>query len=93
LHVVGFVLLWLALWKQEAFRGGEDLAMQDVMFETLSQILAIESEICQGSALHGLSHLHHPKTGVVIERYLSSRPSLPREWKDAALAAARFQLM
>ena len=36
-------------------RGGEDLAMQDVMFETLSRILGLESETCQGAALHGLS--------------------------------------
>lgn len=32
--------------------GGEDLQMQDVMFETLASILALDSEICQGAALH-----------------------------------------
>ena len=74
-------------------RGGEDHAMQDVMFETLSQILGLESEICQGAALHGLSHLHHPGTEEVIGRYLSEHPTLPEEWKRVALAAARFQLM
>ena len=47
-------------------RGGDDLLMQDGMFETLSRILALESDICQGAALHGLSHLHHPKTETII---------------------------
>jgi hypothetical protein len=74
-------------------RGGEDLAMQDVMFETLSQILAIESRICQGAALHGLSHLHHPRTEKLLERYLTSHPSLPDEWKKVVVAASRFELM
>ncbi len=74
-------------------RGGEDMAMQDVMFETLSQILAVDSKICQRAALHGLSHLHHPQTGKVIHRYMSRHPSLPEERKKVALGAARFELM
>ena len=74
-------------------RGGEDMAMQDVMFETLSQILAIPSEICQGAAIHGLSHLHHPKTEALIQRYLDRNPSLSEEWRATALAASRFELM
>ena len=40
--------------------GGEDQAMQDVMFETLARILELDSPRCQGDALHGLGHLHHP---------------------------------
>lgn len=74
-------------------RGGEDMAMQDVMFETLSWILSLESEICQGAAIHGLSHLHHPQTGALIEGYLAKHPSLPEARKDVARAAARFELM
>ena len=35
-------------------RGGEDLQLQDIFFETLSRVLAIDSEICQDAALHGL---------------------------------------
>jgi hypothetical protein len=74
-------------------RGGEDLAMQDVMFETLVDILALDSEICQGAALHGLSHLHHPATQNAIETYLERNPSLNEEWRNVALGAARFDLM
>lgn len=73
-------------------KGGDDMAMQNVMFETLSQILAIPSEICQGAALHGLSHLHHPETEALIQRYLDQNPSVMEERKVMALAASRFDL-
>ena len=73
--------------------GGEDAAMQDVMFETLVEILALDSETCQGAALHGLSHLHHPSTEDVIRGYLGKHPTLNDEWRNAALGAARFDLM
>jgi hypothetical protein len=74
-------------------RGGEDMVMQDVMFETLVAILALQSEICQGAALHGLSHLHHPATEEAIQSYLSQHPLLDEKWRDVALGAARFDLM
>jgi hypothetical protein len=74
-------------------RGGEDLTMQDAMFETLAEILALPSEICQGAALHGLSHLHHPGTEELIQN-LSMHPSfLDDDWKQIALGAARFELL
>ena len=74
-------------------RGGEDMTMQDVMFETLARILAIPSQICQGAAIHGLSHLHHPKTEGLIGRFLEQNPLIDGEWRTVALAAARFELM
>ena len=74
-------------------RGGEDLAMQDIMFEALVAILANESETCQAAALHGLSHLHHPETEVAVQNYLSRNPLLDETWRKVALAAARFELM
>jgi hypothetical protein len=74
-------------------RGGEDLALQDVLFETLANILALDSEICQGAALHGLGHLHHPRTQDLIQRFLEDNPALSQEQKDYALAAARFNIL
>jgi hypothetical protein len=74
-------------------RGGEEMATQDVMFETLAQILALPSEICHGAALHGLSHLHHPATADLIQKFLEQHPTLSDEWRHAALGAARFELM
>ncbi len=74
-------------------RGGEDASMQDVMFQTLSNLLALESPTCQGAALHGLGHLHHPGTEELVQQYLRQRTSLSKEWKEYALAAARFEVM
>jgi hypothetical protein len=73
-------------------RGGEDLSMQDVMFEVLADLLQNDSEICQDAALHGLGHLHHPATQGLIESYIEQRPSLTQERRQYALAAARFEI-
>lgn len=83
------------LWhrgRKDRQRGGEESSMQDVMFETLVQILALGSENCQGAALHGLGHLHHPATEKVIEDYMRRHPDLADEAKAYALAAARFEV-
>ena len=74
-------------------RGGEDLLMQDVIFETLSGLLKSDSTTCQGAALHGLGHLHHPKTQELVDSYLAEHPSLKEEWKAYALAAAKFEVL
>jgi hypothetical protein len=73
-------------------RGGEDLELQDVFFQTLAKVLAIDSWICQGAALHGLGHLHHPQTKELIERFIDEHPSLTQEQKAYALAACRFKV-
>jgi hypothetical protein len=74
-------------------RGGEDLELQNVFFETLAKVLAIDSWICQGAALHGLGHLHHPQTKELIERFVDEHPILTQEQKAYALAAAKFAVM
>jgi hypothetical protein len=73
--------------------GGEQLFMQDLMFETLVEILALDSEYCQAAALHGLSHLHHPETEEAIHFFLAQRPKLDEELRQYAFGAARFELM
>lgn len=73
--------------------GGEDLKMQDVMFETLAAILSLDSPICQRAALHGLGHLHHPGTQKLIQQYLREHPSLGEEQREYAIAAAAFKVM
>jgi hypothetical protein len=60
-------------------RGGDDLELQDTYFQTLAKVLAIDSWICQGAALHGLGHLHHPDTATLISRYIDEHPSLTKE--------------
>ena len=74
-------------------RGGEDLELQDVYFQTLARVLAIDSETCQGAALHGLGHLHHPQTKELIDRFIDEHPSLTQVQTAYALAAARFKLL
>jgi len=73
--------------------GGEDRAMQDVMFATLGRILDMRSETCQRAALHGLGHLHHPGTNELVQTYLARTPSITPELRDYALAAAQFRVL
>jgi hypothetical protein len=74
-------------------RGGEDEQLQNVFFRTLSALLSRQSETCQGAALHGLGHLHHPDTAKLIEEYIQEHPTLTKEWKAYALAASKFEIM
>jgi hypothetical protein len=59
-------------------RGGEDLELQNIFFQTLARVLAIDSWICQGAALHGLGHLHHHHTAKLISRYIGGTPFTDR---------------
>jgi hypothetical protein len=74
-------------------RGGEDLELQNVYFETLTKVLEIDSWICQGAALHGFGHLHHPQTKELIERFVDEHPNLTPEQKAYALVSAKFEVM
>lgn len=73
--------------------GGEDEEMQDVMFETLAKILALPQPTCQASALHGLGHLHHPETPLLIERYIEANREMDPQLREYAQAASRFEVM
>lgn len=73
--------------------GGEDESMQNVMFETLARILELDSPDCQGAALHGLGHLHHPETEQLISKYIAAHEEITPEMKNYALAAAKFEVM
>ena len=73
--------------------GGEDLALQDVFFDTLSAVLQIESGTCQSAALHGLGHLHHPNTAQIVDRFIDEHPGLGDGMKEYARAASRFEVL
>jgi hypothetical protein len=77
-----------------ALRGGagEDVLLQDVMFQTLAKILDLDSKPCQRAALHGLGHLHHPETEELIRQFLKRHSSLSDEQMAYALAAAKFEV-
>lgn len=70
----------------------EDRVMQDVMFETLTQILQLDNEACQGAALHGMGHLRHPNTKAVIRSWISTQPNLSEEDLKYAEACIRGEV-
>jgi hypothetical protein len=74
----GLCYVW-EMGRKDRARGGEDSAMQDVMFETMAEILSIDSQQCRFAALHGLHHLHHPATLELIQRYAAIFPDL-KNW-------------
>lgn len=73
--------------------GGDDLELQDIFFNTLVKVLALDSWIRQGAALHGLGHLHHPDTAQVVTRFVESHPTLTEDQITYAYAAARFNVL
>ncbi len=73
--------------------GGEDLELQDIYFHTLTKVLDLNSWICQGAALHGLGHLHHPGTPELVSRFIAEHPTLSDEQLAYARAAAKFNVL
>jgi hypothetical protein len=49
---------------------GEQRALLDAIFETLSKILTLPDERTQGYALHGLGHLHHPDVPQLLQKFI-----------------------
>ena len=74
-------------------RGGEDLRMQNIMFETLAAVLRLDSESCQVAALHGLGHLNHPGTAALVHTFIAEHPALTAQTKEYALRAAKFDVL
>lgn len=71
----------------------DDKKIQDVMFETLTKILHLDSEECQGAALHGLGHLHHPNTEKVIRDWIATQSDLPEDDLEFAEACITGDIM
>ena len=47
-------------------------AILDAVFETLDAILGSSDERCQGCALHGFGHLHHPGVAARVDAFIES---------------------
>ena len=73
------------------FDNDKDLQVFDWMFETLSQILEIDSTDCQLSALHGLGHIEHRGKKNLIENFLRKNPNFAD--KDYAIAAIEGKVL
>ncbi|MGH9763026.1 MAG: hypothetical protein ACREAC_19550, partial [Blastocatellia bacterium] len=48
----------------------EGMATLDVLFQTLTRILALDDPRTRSYALHGLGHLHHPGVPKTVQRYI-----------------------
>ena len=80
-------------FRQGIVNDSEDGIIRSTIFETLSQMLKLASLDCQGAALHGLGHLHHPDTEQVIMTYLETHPELDEEMQDFALDCITGDIM
>jgi hypothetical protein len=63
-------------WRGDASKlDAESRLVRDVLFETLTRILAIPNRSCQQSALHGLGHLYHPLVHHAVQRFIDTNPT------------------
>lgn len=67
--------------------------IQDAMFNTLKSILELSSEECRLSALHGLGHLQHPETEMVIKNHLKINNMASEEYCHYANACIAGDIM
>jgi len=85
--------MWWDELRDWDFRKNRDPKIRDIVFQTLSLILAIPSEPCQMSALHGLGHLKHSETKTLITDYLKQNPRLKNEIKKYAHLARKGKVL
>ncbi|MGH7740032.1 MAG: hypothetical protein ACREL1_07785 [bacterium] len=70
--------------KSEETVTEDGLKVQNAMFETLKNILNSNTAYFQLCALHGLGHLRHKDTGLLISEYLNRNDGLPKAVHDYA---------
>jgi hypothetical protein len=70
-----------------------DPQVADAMLCALEQILAMDSDDCQKSALHGLGHLKHNDKERIIRSYLAQNPELTEEAKAYAEEAIQGKVL
>jgi hypothetical protein len=62
-------------WRGDASQlDSESRLLLDVLFQTLTQVLAIPNRASQLSALHGLGHLYHPQVHDVVQQFIDKNP-------------------
>lgn len=70
--------------------------IDEALLEVMRRCLALSSEACRESALHGLGHwhLHYPtQVEVILDQFLESSPHLEVELKAYAEAARAGQVL
>lgn len=77
---------------QREYDESEIQRLRQVMFETLTAILQLDSLDCKAAALHGLGHLPHPDKEKVIKAFLVDHPELA-DWHEYAIAAIEGDIL
>lgn len=80
----------------DSFRSFEDepeWEIREVIFNSLTKIIKMDSVICQNSALHGFGHLEHNGKKKVIEQFLETHPSIDADTREYALAAIEGKVL
>jgi hypothetical protein len=67
--------------------------LQQVIFDTLCKILMLENVACHFDAIHGLNHLHHPDTAMVLRNYMDKHPELDSDERTWIETCMRFEYM
>jgi hypothetical protein len=83
---------WFYLRPRRNLDIAEKAHLETIIFETLSEILQIESLYCQRSALRALADLKHPNTQQAIDDYLAAHPDLRKKDRNYALAVTQETL-
>lgn len=83
--------MWWDLLRD--FSDEPDQKVINTMFETLAQILNLESPNCQDSALHGLGHIEHTGKKLLIENFLRKHSNLDEDIRKYALAAIEGKVL
>jgi hypothetical protein len=65
--------------NSESATNFEENIISHQLFSTLSLILSLESDACQGAALLGLCELNYPLTSELIKSYLSAHPEFSED--------------
>lgn len=64
--------VWEQLYRQV---DADHRALLDETLQVLKRILQLDDICCQGAALHGLGHLHHPEGWQLVQEYIQRHRS------------------
>lgn len=72
-------------------RDDDDAMVQEAMFQVLVRLLDTKNSAQAKAALHGLSHLKHPKGKEAIDHYLLQNPDIDEELGKYALQCKEYK--
>jgi hypothetical protein len=82
--------MWWDIFPTYGGGNAGEPAIHQACLEVMAGVLALDSELCQISALHGLNHwhLHHPAyVEATVDRFLDGRSPISKRVRDYAATA------